>query len=180
MLAKTLKALFLTSCSAIYIEEFDQKVLAQTKQGEGCVDCQGNVECEYAQVIANGWGNINGRLAENLGDGWIRVENTHLRPCHVRMDRTTKNAEGLKVPVMVGYNEGDNRTKSDWDGFSMWRQHPKHDGKNGWAGYFNCEGEGSHKVLSLMQEWEGMDLYLYKKDCKTCHPDLGGVCQRRC
>ena len=90
MIRKSFAALFLASCSAVYIEDFDdQHVFAQIKEEESCVDCMGDVECEYDQVIANGWGNINGRLAHDEGDGWIKVIDTHLRPCHVRMNKAS-------------------------------------------------------------------------------------------
>ena len=48
MLTKTLTALFLATCSAVYIEEFDKQVLAQTKECE--VDCHGDLECELDEV----------------------------------------------------------------------------------------------------------------------------------
>ena len=177
MLTKTLKALFLTACSAVYIEEFDQQAFAQTKQ-DGCVDCGGDVECEYDQVVLNGWGNINGRLAQKQEDGWIKVTDAHLRPCHVRMDKDTiKNGgtiDDLKSVVSRGYND-DLRPRSDMDGFSLWERSPR-DYQNGRAGYFDCQGEGWTKVLSEMYHVPGKDLYLYRKDSKDCWPGHGGVC----
>ena len=99
------------------------------------------------------------------------------------MDRgalTDSRVDDLKEPVLTGYTPGDSRTKNDWDGFSMWQDHPRFPGKNGWAGYINCAANSWRQVLSEMYELPGKDLYLYRKDCKTCWPGAGGVCQPSC
>ena len=74
----------------------------------------------------SGWGTINGRTARRLEDGWIVVKDTHLRECHVRMNRAPLDdtrVATLQAEVNRGYLN-DDRPRSDMDGFSMWRSHP--------------------------------------------------------
>ena len=183
MIGKTLSALLLAVGSALTLNDEDGLGLAQTGQATA-----ESVEAEYDALLdptTPGNGIINGRKATNLGNGWIVVHDTthNLWNCHMRMDKSKDVFTRYTDEVTRGYR-WEHPTRSDFDSFDIWRDHPKHPERNGWVAYQDCkplgDSYGWKRILAEMVEMPGKDLYVYRKDCKTCWPGYGFPCQSTC
>ena len=183
MIGKTLTALFLAGVSALTLNDEDGLGLAQTDQS-----IYDQVEAEYDALLdpANpNIGMINGKWASNLGDGWIVVHNAahNLWNCHMRMDKTNDPFSKHIDEVTRGYR-WESSVRSDFDAFSIWREHPRYPARNGWVAYNDCKplngSYGWKRILGEMVDMPGKDLYVYRKDCKTCWPGHGFPCLSTC
>ena len=180
MIGKTL-ALFLAAASALTLNDENGLGLAQT--GQATAD---SVEAEYDALMdptTPDVGMINGKWATKLADGWIVVHDaTHNQwSCHMRMDKTMDPFTKHIDEVTRGYR-WEHPTRSDFDSFDIWRDHPTQPHKNGWVAYQDCKPQGDSygwkRILAEMVDMPGKDLYVYRKDCKTCWPGHGFPCSQ--
>ena len=134
MIGKSLAALFLAGASALTLNDQDGLGLAQSGQATA-----ESVELEYDNLLdptTPDTGIINGKKATNLHNGWIVVHDaTHNQwSCHMRMDKTMDPFTKHIDEVTRGYR-WEHPTRSDFDSFDIWRDHPTKPERNGWVAY---------------------------------------------